>query len=90
MSHRYMVRIPARRVSLTSIFMCPHAAIILDRRGYAVELNNVLTGHPSGNLTRFFYYMMPREGRDDAPIHVAVITKCENLLVPRRSARLLN
>jgi len=50
--------------------MCPHAAIILDRRGYAVELNNVLTGHPSGNLTRFFYYMMSREGRDDAPIHV--------------------
>jgi len=38
---------------------------------YAVELNNLLQGHPTGNLTKYFQYVMSREGRDDAPVHIA-------------------
>jgi hypothetical protein len=52
-------------------------AILADQRDYAVELNNFLQGHPTGNLTKHFQYVMTREGRDDAPTHIAT-AKCEH------------
>jgi hypothetical protein len=44
---------------------------------YAVVLNNFLQGHPTGNMTSLFHYVMTREGGDDAFIHIAT-AKCEH------------
>ena len=43
---------------------------------YPVLLNNLLQGHPTGNLTPHFQYDMTREGREDNVIHIAT-AKCE-------------
>ena len=52
--------------------------ILAETRDYAVELNNFLQGHPTGNLTKFFQYVMAREGRDDeAPTYIAT-AQCEH------------
>jgi hypothetical protein len=48
-----------------------------DNTNYAVVLNNLLQGHETGNLTPYFQYVMTREGRDDAPTHIAT-AKCEH------------
>jgi len=57
--------------------MLTHAILAgqLDR-DYAVELNNFLQAHPTGNLSKFFQYVMAKEGRDDAPTHIAT-ANCE-------------
>ncbi len=39
-------------------------------------LNNLLQGHPTGNLTPYFEYVMTREGPDDNVTHFAT-AKCE-------------
>ncbi|KAH9960444.1 hypothetical protein BC827DRAFT_1268156 [Russula dissimulans] len=40
-------------------------------RDYAVELNNFLQGHPTGDLTQFFHYAMTRDGPNHSVTHVA-------------------
>src|SRR6267142_92455 len=44
---------------------------------YTIILNNFLQAHPTKNLTPHFQYVMTREGRDDAPTHIAT-AKCEH------------
>ncbi|KAI0298826.1 hypothetical protein BC826DRAFT_1102890 [Russula brevipes] len=40
-------------------------------RDYAVELNNFLQGHPAGNLTPFFKWVMKQEGNNNDATHIA-------------------
>ncbi|KAH9960446.1 hypothetical protein BC827DRAFT_1376708 [Russula dissimulans] len=40
-------------------------------RDYAVELNNFLQGHPTGDLTPFFHYALTKDGPNDSVIHAA-------------------
>ena len=68
---------PVRTLTWCLIHTILTHAILADQPDYAVELNNFLQGHPTGNLTPFFQYVMAREGRDDAPIHLAT-AMCED------------
>ena len=43
---------------------------------YPVLLNNLLQGHPTGNLSSHFQYDMTREGIEDNVTHIAT-AKCE-------------
>jgi len=38
---------------------------------YAVELNNFLQGHSTGDLTPFFHYAMTRDGPGHSVTHIA-------------------
>ena len=77
---RCLRSLPLLRLVRTLAWCLIHAilthAILADQRDYAVELNNFFQGHPTGNLTKYFRYEMTREGRDDAPTHIAT-AKCE-------------
>ena len=55
-------------------------------RDYALELDFLLQWQPTGNLTPFLDYVMSKEGRDDAPIDIAIAT-CEHLMVLHQSVR---
>jgi hypothetical protein len=58
----------------------PHA----NHPDYPVLLNNLLQGHPTGNLTSHFQYVMTKEGPDDNVTHFAT-AKCEHIAIERNA-----
>ncbi|KAI9508146.1 hypothetical protein F5148DRAFT_1284403 [Russula earlei] len=46
---------------------------MVEETDYAVELNNFLQQHPTGNLTPYFRYAMTQEGKNHNAVHTAKV-----------------